>query len=256
MTFYDIRNGWVTRLDGVDVIKRPADMPHTTWVTGGPHGILWHYTAGCNDDIIGTLESNGFGGATFCIGRDGKVRQYASLDTATWHAMEASHHYVGIEHTAYPGRCELTDEQLESSARLSAALVDHFNIPVKKTNGPDLVSGFKDHRDGTTETWNDNGHTDHLYRWTWREYLARVRAVLKGDDMTEAQKAQLQYLKTFVNGVKAFADGTDVDLSARPEGFKDGYRTGAKLAAPAPVPPAELPAHTHDLPGTTGPITA
>jgi hypothetical protein len=41
-----------------------------------------------------------------------------------------------------------------------------FDIPLRKRNGPDLVPGFKDHRDGTVSTWNDNGHTDHLYRWT------------------------------------------------------------------------------------------
>ncbi len=176
------RAGWLVRLHGAEVRRRDIGIPTTYWTNHQhPVGILFHYTAGCNGDLSGTYRANGFGGAQFSIDRDGTVYEYAPVDAATWHAYGASHYYLGIEHTALPGSCELTDAQLVRSAQLSAAIVDRvakrfgFVVPLHKIAGPALVPGFHDHRDGTLDTWNPNGHTDHLYRWTWPRYLAAVK---------------------------------------------------------------------------------
>lgn len=204
---YEISDGWFSSVNGFRVRKQPADMPHTSYGAGHPKGILWHYTAGCSDDIIGTLESNGYGGAAFNVGRDGLIHQYAPLDVATWHAREAGQYYVGIEHTTKgPGsECLLTDGQLEASAALSAAVVERtfdrhgFRIPLSKLDPPVELHhwqpGFLDHTDGPNaieaggadRTWNDAGHVDHLYRWSWDRYLGAVRSHLE-DEMFEKWK--------------------------------------------------------------------
>lgn len=173
--------GYFTSVGGRHVSERHLKIPTTTWEHGHPIGIVFHYTAGCSSDLSGVYLSNGFGGASFSVDRDGAILEYAPVDVATWHAFEASRVYVGIEHTALPGTCELTDAQLEASAVLVASIVRHvrrrfgFEIPLRKIVGPALVAGFHDHRDGTIQTWNPNGHTDHLYVWSWKRYLGQVR---------------------------------------------------------------------------------
>lgn len=222
-------------VNGIKVIKEPATIPVTSWKPY-PVGIIFHYTAGCNDDIKGTLESNGFGGAQFCVGRDGKIRQYAEVFRATWHAREASWHYWGIEHTAYRGHCELTDIQLGNSTKLSAALVEYalkkwnVKIPLRKLVPPVTLAqlgeryGFLDHTDGPNaieaggaeHTWNDKGHTDGLYRWTWDKYFAAV-------ETAESEEELDSRLDELDEGWKAQKDGAplDPDWSAWK---KKGYR--------------------------------
>lgn len=178
---YRLKRGWFAEVNGSPVTKSPLSLPTTSFVEGHPTGILWHYTVGCNEDIAPTLRAKQFG-ATFNVGRSGVIYQYRPLLKPSWHAYDASRHYVGIEHTSKgPGStCELTDVQLEASARLSAAIIEwvwrkfDFEIPLTKTSGPNLIPGFKNHADGTRETWNPNVHVDGLFKWSWGKYLSRV----------------------------------------------------------------------------------
>ncbi len=184
---YEIEHGWFRTVNGRPVVRRDVGLPTTYYHDGHPIGILWHYTAGCGSDISDVLKSRGIS-VTFSVDRDGHIYQYVPIGKAAWHAYDASHYYVGIEHTALPGSCELTDVQLEASAALSAAIVEWterahgFRVPLRKLAAPisiaDFAPGFLDHRDGDP-SWNRNGHTDALYRWTWAEYLGAVRRVLK-----------------------------------------------------------------------------
>jgi hypothetical protein len=61
--------------------------------------------------------------------------------------------------------------------------------------------------------------------------FAKIRDVLE-DDMTDAEKALLVELKEFRNGFLAFDPKSPdaVDLSAKPEGFKNAYRKARQLA--------------------------
>ena len=184
---YSLKHGWFTSVNGRPVIKKPLSLSTTSWAKGFPVGLLFHYTVGCNNDISATLESKNFG-ATFNVGRDGSIYQYRPLMKPSWHAFGASRFYMGVEHTSLgPGTtCRLTDVQLEASAALMAAIVEWtkkakgFAIPIVKNPAPvdcTYPPGFCDHRDGAS-CWNQNVHTDHLFLWTWDEYLDRVSAYL------------------------------------------------------------------------------
>jgi hypothetical protein len=186
---YVLTRGRFLTIEGHRVIQRfPRGAPATTFYPGRPHGIMFHYTAGCQADLTGLYRTNGYGGANFCVARDGTIYQFFSLDVAGWHAYTASHEYLGIEHAALPGTCELTDPQLEASAMLSAAVIAvmrkrGIRIPLRKMNRAEaarLAPGFLQHHDGPTcaGCWNRDGHTCHLYRWTWDHYLGRVRSHL------------------------------------------------------------------------------
>lgn len=245
---YTIEQGWFGQVNGVPVVKKPVDYSTTTYRAGHPIGILWHFTAGCSDDISGTLASKGFG-AAFNVGRNGVVYQYAPVGTATWHAFDASRYYVGIEHTAYPQRCDLTEDQLIASSKLSAAIVEWvesrhgFVIPRTKLSAPistaDFAPGFLDHRDGD-RTWNRNVHTDHLYLWSWRRYLEAVEAELTG----ESQEDSMAF-EDFKNGWKAFRAGKAM-AEDKPQDWKWGWQQ-ARWASTMPKAEVgvEIPAHEH-----------
>ncbi len=184
---YKLDHGWFSEVNGAPVIKRDVGLPTTYYHDGRPIGVLWHYTAGCGADISGVLKARGIS-VTFSVDRDGHIYQYVPIGKAAWHAYDASHYYVGIEHSALPGTCDLTHPQLFASVQLSAAIVEWsrrangFAIPLRKLEPPvsasDFAPGFLDHKDGDS-TWNRNGHTDGLYSIGWSTYLLWVAAVLK-----------------------------------------------------------------------------
>lgn len=216
---YEFKRGYFASVNGKPVTRKPLSISQTSWAKGYPIGVLWHYTVGCNDDISDTLRAKNFG-TTFCVGRDGSIYQYRPLMSPSYHAFGASRYYMGIEHTAYPGRCELTDEQLEASAALAAAIVEWtkkakgYAIPVKKLPAPvdcTYPPGFLDHRDGAS-CWNQNGHTDHLYRWTWDEYLTKVREFLAPSILYEvvATKGDKRRRQTFDALKRAWAYGREL----------------------------------------------
>ena len=178
---YRLKRGFFTEVNGVPVTKRAHPNRTRGWGTKlCGEGIVFHYTVGCQPDIYTTLSTRGIS-CHFNVGLNGEIFQYVSLKDRAWHADNANDHYYGIEHAAFPGRCELTDKQLEVSAKLSAAIVEwawrkyEYTIPLVHARGPALVPGFKDHRDGDGVLWNFNRHTDHLYGWTWSRYLGRVQ---------------------------------------------------------------------------------
>ncbi len=211
---YKLKRGFFTEVNGVPVTKHAGGLALTSWASGFPKAILWHYTAGCAADIHDVLASRGIS-VSFSVDRDGQIHQYAKLGRACWHAFGMSHYAIGIEHTADPGTCELTDRQLEASARLSAAIVEYvkhrfgFEIPLRKLDAPvtmgNVQPGFFDHRDGDS-SWNQNGHTDHLYRWSWSKYLDAVRVVLAPPTFrVTASKGSIVRQRTFGTLAKAWA---------------------------------------------------
>lgn len=179
MVMMRISRGWLEEVDGRAVTRKPVAARGGTWPEARPIGIIFHYTAGCGSDLSGVFTDRGVS-AHFSVDRDGKIYQYVPLGKIAWHADNANSYYVGLEHTALPGRCDLTEPQLQASAALSAAIVQWawqrrgVEIPLRKIQGPDLVPGFHDHADGDGTVWNISGHTDKLYLWSWDRYLSEV----------------------------------------------------------------------------------
>jgi hypothetical protein len=243
---YKLEGGWLSSVCGIDVTRRPVRHFGGPWPNGHPIGYLFHYTAGCGSDISDVLDDRGIS-VHFSVDREGRVYEYVPVTNVAFHAFEASFLYWGVEHNARPGTCDLTDRQLASSARLTAGLVElterrwGFDIPLRKTEGPELVPGFKDHADGTTSTWNDNGHTDRLYMWTWDRYLSEVRAVLDGEEDDVSLTPEQEDAIKFALGQLKYLEGGP--SPAEPGPGRRGWRFAKSIseAIGEPVPSEIVP---------------
>jgi hypothetical protein len=220
---YTQQDGWFSNVNGLPVIKQPVDnFTPNGWTYGHPIGYVFHLTDGYQADISGTLKSRGIS-VHFSVGRGGEIYQYVSVLNRAWHADYANGYYLGVEHTSHQPDAPLTDVELEASVKLTAALVefvkDHwsYSIPLRKIDSWLLVAGFHDHKDGYPPHWNLNQHGDGLYQWTWDRYLGEVKAVLEGDDMTDAEKEQLRVTSEFVKGISAFMRNPDPSRTVKPE---------------------------------------
>jgi len=252
---YSLEGGWLQTVNGIDVVRRPVKHFGGAWPQGHPIGYLFHYTAGCGSDLTHVLNERGIS-VHFSIDREGKIYEYVPIFNVAFHAFEASFVYWGVEHNADRGRCDLTDEQLIVSARLTAGLVElterrwGFQIPLEKTQGPGLVPGFKDHTDGTTSTWNDNGHVDRLYRWTWDEYLSEVRDVLRGEDGVALTPDQEDAIR-FAQGQLKYLEGGP--SPAEPGPARRGWRFARKVSESIGDPADTQNMPMTEQPGTGGP---
>jgi N-acetylmuramoyl-L-alanine amidase len=243
---YEQEAGWFTKVNGHRVKKRAVGNRSSGWpARGHPIGVVFHFTVGCNADISATLVAREIS-CHFSVGLEGEIFQYvAALDRA-WHADNANGLYWGIEHAAWPGRCELNDEQLDTSASLVAALVEFAHgrwttdVPLRKVDGPDLDAGFHDHRDGDGDLWNFNGHTDHLYTWSWDKYLGRVSDVLGGEvedvNLDEYIKGQEGYREKF----RDLGDDPGPAPDDKPDYFRAGW-TSERFGAQNPKTPHTPP---------------
>lgn len=212
---YKLRRGFFQEVNGFSVTKHAGGLPSTTYTKGHAQAILFHYTAGCGSDIHDVLKARGIS-VTFCVARDGTIFQYLRFGTAGWHAFGMSHFAVGIEHSALPGTCEITDQQLAASRALSAAIVELSkrkygqDIPLRKLEAPvtmfNVQPGFFDHRDGDS-SWNENGHTDHLVGQSWDNYLQGVSNILTPPVVitVEGRKGDKTFERVFGEMAKALA---------------------------------------------------
>ncbi len=239
---FNLEGGWLRSVNGIDVTRRPVRYFGAAWPRGHPIGYLFHYTAGCGSDISDVLDDRGIS-VHFSVDREGRAYEYVPVTNVAFHAFEASLVYWGVEHNARPGTCDLTDRQLAASARLTAGLVEltkrvwGFDIPLRKTEGPELVPGFKDHADGTTSTWNDNGHTDRLYMWTWDRYLSEVRAVLDGKEDEVSLTPEQEDAIKFAFGELKFLEGGPSPAEPGPgrRGWRFAKRISEVIGEPVPT---------------------
>lgn len=116
--------------------------------------------------------------------------QLVELENRAWHANIASDYYFSILHIANPGEDELSWEQLEESARISAEIVRFAKtkwgvaLPIIRSPGKAFTPGFKEHRDGVDTEWNPLIAVDGLTKtWDWNKYLKEVKNNLEDDDM-------------------------------------------------------------------------
>jgi hypothetical protein len=242
-----LERGWLTEAYGHPVQRVDmTHMDHTRYVEGAPHGVMWHYTAGCGTNLQGVIESRGYNICTFSIDRDGVIYEYLPVDYAAWHAYAASYRYIGVEHSGLPGSCDLTRPQYAASVALFAALVvwhqEHYGrvIPVTHIGGCDLEApGFKEHADGVGCDWNPKTHTDGLAPagWSWGQYLDDINALLEPPDeggflmaLTDEQQQEIyDFIKQYMRG----ATGTGAPDAGASDQAKKGYEAGKKLAQAA-----------------------
>jgi N-acetyl-anhydromuramyl-L-alanine amidase AmpD len=208
--------GYLASVAGKSVVKKPVSNGYSGWGASGPVGVVFHYTVGCTGDISGTLKSRGIS-VHFNVAQDGTIYQFRSMNDRAWHADVANSFYFGVEHAAIPRHCDLNDKQLEASAELMAAIVDYTKkrfgktIPLKKIDGPDLVPGFHDHKDGDGKLWNFNRHTDGLYKWSWTAYLKRIDEILHPEAyVVVATKGKTTRRRRFPSLKKAWAFSRDL----------------------------------------------
>jgi hypothetical protein len=244
--------GWFKSINGRPVIKNDLSaMSHTTFAMFAPNGLLWHYTASCNDDTSGGIKARGYLTHALAVGRDGTVRQYAPLLEAASHAFDAARYKVGVEHTALPGSCDLTDVQLQASAELFAAVIMEIKVrvgvtvPLVHVTGCDYKSpGLKEHKDGVGCDWDPNTHTDALYGWGWPKYLAAIAAAM----------TQEEDMQDFIEGSRARQKDLPLDTTKSAEwqfGWFMENRIERATTLPKPTPSsgvskADFDAHTAD----------
>ena len=199
------------------------------WGWGPPFGVVYHFTAGCGDDLAAVFNSRNVS-AHFGIRRDGSADQYVDAHNQAWHAEEANHRFYGIETVALPGSCEITRAQQDMLARITRWLRDFAKseygstIPFRHVAGAALTSGLKCHYDGLApgSNWNTNRHwdggvepepsqdgytVDFHTPLNWKEFLAALKGEEGGvseKDVLNAFNAsaddQLQAFKDFVLG--------------------------------------------------------
>ncbi|HXJ65598.1 MAG TPA: N-acetylmuramoyl-L-alanine amidase, partial [Actinomycetota bacterium] len=150
----------------------------------GYHGIEWHRQDGPNADITGTQIARGYPIATWSVDEDGGVHQYNDFRVAVWHGDSVSHYAYGIEHQGFAGT-PCTDQQLDSSAALCAAIIEMTEnlrgetIPLTKVPRVSVgnytgLRGFWDHDNVDNGPLNENGHTDKLEGRSWPDQLAKI----------------------------------------------------------------------------------
>lgn len=247
-------DGWFTTVGGIDIVRNDLSrLSHTQFVPGAPNGLVWHYTAGCNNDTSGRQIELNFLTHSFVVGNDGSIRQYAPLMTAAWHAHEVSQWKIGVEHVALPGSCDLNDTQLQASAELFAAIIVEVKrrtgvtIPLVHVPGCDYTTpGIKEHKDGVGCAWNPNTHTDALYGWGWDRYLAAIAAA-----MTEEED-----MKDLIAGSRARQNDQPLDTTQSAEwqfGWYLENRIAKAATLPKPTPSGAVADHEHEG-GSSGPV--
>lgn len=80
-------------------------------------------------------------------------------------------------------------------------------------------------------TWNDNGHTDHLYGWSWARYLAEVRTVLTGKEEDVLAPEQEDALKFAQGQLKCLEGGPS---PAEPGPGRRGWRFAKQVCPSSP----------------------
>lgn len=269
---YRISNGWFSEVYGLGVLKRDLDRPDMgafNYPSGRPFGIAQHYTAGCGTDLSGVANARGYVICTFSIDRAGAIYQYVPLFRGAWHAQDLSENYVGIEHSALPGNCALTDVQRASSIKLNAAVVvavkdlKGIDIPLRHIEGCVInAPGFKEHADGAIPTicdWDDKVHTDNPVSWWaggqpgatvnkgWDVFLGDINEMIQtGGEMADDR------LDQYWQGIDDFQAGKDKNpdwAGPRKRGWDDAKRFESK---PEPTPAGGTTDHTHTMPGKTG----
>ena len=203
---------------------------YSSFVYGPPQMVVLHFTAGCGDPhqvLIDRTASVQFG---LLRPEDGGwVDHYVDEDHYSWHNYALSRNAYGVELVAMPvpGGCEITEQQLENLAWVTAYLLDEAQkrygkpIPTARSPGRGLAPGIKCHADSLGTSNNPNGHWDgpcvsdrdyHAPRvrspWTYDQLIARVKQ-LRGEEeeLTPEQEKIIAWAGKLKDGAERFPEG-------------------------------------------------
>lgn len=122
--------------------------------------------------------------AHYCLDVDSTVQLVRDRDVA-WHAKQANHNGIGIEHAGYAKQTAQDWDSpynrvmLMRSAKLVAQLCRKYNIPIERRTADDLKSGLRGicgHSDVTDAFDKGIGHWDPGPHWPWQKYLNLILA--------------------------------------------------------------------------------
>ena len=204
-------------------VERMLPYYSEAWKLGPPRGIMFHHTGIMKspEEIFQDLLDRG-SSAHFLVNAwpsEQPSFQMVELSNRSWHANIASDYYFSILHIANPGEDELSVEQLRESSRIAAEIIRYsktkwgVNLPVVRSPGREWTPGFKEHRDGAGEKWNELLFVDGLTK-TWDRYLKEVKNNLEDDDMAlfeDKEDFRREILKAIVGNNKDGEANMDSD---------------------------------------------
>jgi len=121
--------------------------------------------------------------AHYCVCSEETVQCVRDRDVA-WHANQANHNGIGIEHAGYARQTaeewmsEFNQKMLLRSAKLVARLCVEYTIPIVKLTPDDLkskLSGICGHIDVNNAFAGGKGHVDPGQNFPWQQYLHLVQ---------------------------------------------------------------------------------
>lgn len=155
----------------------PASSSNQSARSGGEGAIrrvVLHTTEGSYAGAISWFQNSSSSvSAHFVVRRsDGEVTQMVKLDKKAWHACNNNSDTVGIEQEGYShSSSQWTPQLLDSSARLTAFLVNRHNIPIDRNH----IVGHGEIQPASCATRTDPGPY-----FPWDEFMAKVHQYATG----------------------------------------------------------------------------
>lgn len=138
----------------------------------------WHYVVDCDSEVQSVHEKD-----------------------VAWHAGPVNGFSIGVEHAGYAAQTpsqwadSYTVATLERSAKLVADVCIRHGIPVRRLTADDLKRGERrgicGHVDVTNGLTGGKGHYDPGPNFPWESYLARVMAIVAGEQEPEPSNVKV-----------------------------------------------------------------
>lgn len=143
--------------------------------TSAVQRVVLHTTEGSYNGAISWFRNNSSNVSAHYVIRksDGEVTQMVGDDRKAWHACRNNNDTIGIEHEgAAASASTWTPAMLDSSARLTAWLVQQYNIPIDRNH----IVGH-----GEIQPSSCSGRTDPGSHFPWTQYMGMVQSYVNGN---------------------------------------------------------------------------
>lgn len=237
-------------MDWHSLLPKFKDMPINPRASNGRNDervIVIHKTIGDKDNgadaaalCVARSNSGDPGVWTWTVGFDGSVYKHAEFDAYLSHAGGINHLGPGIEHDL--GSNDKPSEAMyDASAHIVAAFCVKNNLKPSREFIIGHVEDDLNTRDGYpgnhwTRWGGDSSHTDPRPAWDWPAYMARIEALVEGDEMDDR----------FTKFLAALGQKDDPSKPATPEGAAQRIKAAEKAGGGSPGPSKPvLVQHTH-----------
>jgi len=142
--------------------------------TGGIERVVLHTTEGSYAGAVSWFRNGSSDVSAHYVVRksDGEITRMVDDDDRAWHACRNNSDTIGIEHEgAASNSSTWTPAMLDSSARLTAWLVDEYSIPIDRQH----IVGH-----GEIQPSSCSGRTDPGVYFPWDDYMAAVTTYATG----------------------------------------------------------------------------